>query len=78
MADPLMELSAGGALGLSGGPLGQNAAAAAAGAQGVLVKDILSAEEELRVRLAGVGENTRCFGRVGSLCRVVPQAEAVF
>jgi hypothetical protein len=45
MADPLLGLSAGGALGLSGVALGQNAA----GAQGVLVKDILSAEEELRV-----------------------------
>lgn len=51
MAGPLVGLSAGGALGLSGVALGQNAAAAAAGAQGVLVKDILSAEEELRVSL---------------------------
>jgi hypothetical protein len=35
--------------GLSMAAQGVDAAAAAAGAQGVLVKDILSAEEELRV-----------------------------
>jgi len=46
---PIQDLLAGGLSGLSAGARGLDSAAAAAGAQGVLVKDILSAEEQLRV-----------------------------
>lgn len=51
MSDPL--------LGLSAEPRRLDAAAAAAGAQGVLVKDILSAEEELRVRAGAQQQSAR-------------------
>jgi hypothetical protein len=54
MADPL--------LGLSAGALRMDAAAAAAGAQGVLVKDILSAEEELRVSEGGMHSSDASLG----------------
>lgn len=46
---PIQDLLVGGLSGLSAGARGLDTAAAAAGAQGVLVKDILSAEEQLRV-----------------------------
>jgi hypothetical protein len=46
---PVQDLLADPLTGLSLGAQALDAAAAAAGAQGVLVKDILSAEDELRV-----------------------------
>lgn len=51
LADPLM--MGGGGRGMVGGSAA--AAAGGGGAQGVLVKDILSAEEELRVSVCVVG-----------------------
>lgn len=62
VSSPVQDLMAEPLLGLSAGAQRMDAAAAAAGAQGVLVKDILSAEEELRVSEGGMHSSDVSLG----------------